>query len=244
MRAIVVGMARPNKIVILIAGDPADNVQKTHGDYSRIIVGAVGDAWDGAYEVVDARGDALPALAPNDAVIISGSAANSHHREPWMLRSEAWLADAVHRGTAVLGLCFGHQLLAQALGGEVAPNPRGREVGTVDVDRLDDDPVFEGVGTTFAANTCHLDTVVRLPAGATVLARSRGDDHQCIRFTPRCYGVQFHPEFDGELIRMFIEARSEAMRAEGLDPVTTRETATDTPLSRRVLHNFVRLVTS
>ena len=237
-------MARPNKIVILIAGDPADSVQQTHGGYGQIITAAVGQAWAGAYEVVDARGEALPALDPADAVIISGSAANSHHHEPWMTRSEAWLADAIHRGTAVLGLCFGHQLLAQALGGEVAPNPRGREVGTVTVERLDDDPVFDGVDSTFAANTCHLDTVVRLPEGAAVLARSSGDDYQCIRFGPRCYGVQFHPEFDGELIRMFIEARSEAMRAEGLDPVATRSTATDTPLAQRVLHNFVRLVTS
>lgn len=235
-------MTRPDKIVILVTGDPTDNVRSSRGDYAKIIADAIGDGWTGTYAAVDARTRALPALAAHDAVIISGSSANVHHREPWMASTEAWLADAVHRGTAVLGLCFGHQLLAQALGGEVAPNPRGREIGTVAVERIADDPVFEGIERSFTANACHVDTVTRVPEGAVVLARSAGDAHQSVRFSPRSLGVQFHPEFDGELIRGFIDARSDAMLAEGLDPQGTRAAATDTPAARRVMLNFLRTI--
>lgn len=235
-------MAGPDKIVILVTGDPTDEVRSSRGDYAKIIADAIGDGWGGAYAIVDARVGTLPPLAADDAVIISGSSANVHHRAPWMATTEGWLADAVHRGTAVLGLCFGHQLLAQALGGEVAPNPRGREIGTVAVERIADDPIFEGIERSFSANACHVDTVSRLPEGAVVLARSAGDPHQGLRFSPRTVGVQFHPEFDGDVIRRFIDARSEAMIAEGLDPHRARAAATDTPAARRVMLNFMRMI--
>lgn len=237
-------MARPNKVVILITGDPVEDVRAESGDYGAIIERALGDAWSGPYLAVDARDQALPRLDERDAVVISGSSANVHERAPWMKRSEAWLRELVGGGTPVLGLCFGHQLLAQALHGEVAPNPRGREIGTVTVERIMDDPLFDGLEDAFTANSCHVDTVSRLPPDATVLARSAGDDHQALRFAPRCYGVQFHPEFDGPLIKKFIRARSEAMVEEGLDPEATHRAATDTPLAQAVLANFIRLISS
>ncbi len=234
-------MARPNKIVLVITGDPTDNVRQRRGDYAAIIAEAVGGAHDGPYVAVDARTGPLPPLSADDVVIISGSSANVHQREPWMTTTEAWLREAVGRGTAALGLCFGHQLLAQALGGEVMPNPRGREIGTVTIERVADDPLFEGLEPRFAANACHVDTVSRLPSGAVVLARSERDPHQTLKFTPRCYGVQFHPEFDGEVIRGFIEARSDAMRSEGLDPDAAHAAAEDTPAARRLIENFLGL---
>ena len=234
-------MARLNKIVVLITGDPAANVADVRGDYGEIIQTACGAAWDGPYQPVDARNEALPRLSAADAVIISGSSANIHKHERWMARSEAWLRDAIDVGAPVLGLCFGHQLLASALGGKVESNPRGREIGTKLVTRLGDDPLLLDMGGEFTANQCHSDTVTELPPGTAVLARSQHDEHQCLRFNPRCYGVQFHPEFDGDLIRRFIDARSEAMIEEGLDPAASRREADDTPTAKKVLHNFIRM---
>jgi GMP synthase (glutamine-hydrolysing) len=227
-----------SEIVILVTGEPVEPVLATRGGFPAIIELAIGPIWRGGYRAVDARTDRLE-LDGAAAVVITGSSANVHHREPWMLRTEACLRDLVARDVPILGLCFGHQILAQALGGEVQPNPRGREMSTVTVERTGDDPIFEGIARRFAANACHVDTVARLPQGAHVLARSDLDPHQCLRFAPRCYGVQFHPEFDRAVMRGYVAARAEILATEGKDPAELGARASDTPESAKVLVNFL-----
>jgi GMP synthase (glutamine-hydrolysing) len=235
-------MAPPNKIVIAVAGEPPASIQSERGDYVRIFLEALGDSWPGAHEAVDLRTDGALALHEDAALILTGSSCSVAERAPWMLRAEEELRRLIGRGTPVLGVCFGHQLLGQALGGDVGKNPRGREISTVRIERLADDPLFEGVGRSFDANACHTDTVARLPAEAEVLARSDGDPHQCLRFAPRAYGVQFHPELDGAIMRDFVEARRDPIALEGLDPEALWTRARDTPEAVRVLRNFLRHV--
>ncbi len=115
-------------------------------------------------------------------------------------------------------------------------------MGTVAIERLGEGALLEGLGRHFTANACHTDTVTRLPSGAAVLARSESDPHQCVRFAERCYGVQFHPELDGWKMRAFVDARAELLRAEGLDPVTIKRHASDTPSGRRIMNNFIERV--
>ena len=157
-----------------------------------------------------------------------------------MVVAQEWLRAAVPTGVPTFGVCFGHQLLAQALGGEVQLNPKGREMSTVEVERRGESPIFEGVDERFQANACHVDTVVALPEGAESLASSAGDDHQCVRFSDTCYGVQFHPEFDAEVMRGYVEARAALIAEEGLDADAMLARASDTPMSGQVLRNFVR----
>jgi GMP synthase (glutamine-hydrolysing) len=230
-------MALSNKIVVVVTGEPPDDVRALHGDYPTMFARAIGDAHDGGYAAVDARVEEIPEA---QALVLTGSSAGVHAREPWMLQSEARLRELVARRIPVLGVCFGHQLLAQALGGSVTPHPGGREMSTVAVERLADDPLFEGVAPSFDANACHCDTVVELPPGALVLAKNQHDRHQVLRFGPRAYGVQFHPEFDGAIMRAYVDARSELLHAEGLDAGALRARALDTPSARRILQNFVR----
>ena len=73
-------------------------------------------------------------------------------RAPWMLRAEALVRGIERARVPLLGICFGHQMIAQALGGEVRKNPRGREIGTVRVTRRLDDPLFAGLPRTFDVN--------------------------------------------------------------------------------------------
>ncbi len=235
-------MPRHNKLLVLVTGEPVERVRERHGDFVAIVHRAIAAAWPYRIDAVDARqDDSLEAASADaDAIVITGSAANVHHGEPWMLRAQEFLRAEHARGTPILGLCFGHQLLAQALGGEVTPNPRGRELSTVTIERLEADPLFDGIEPRFSANACHLDTVARLPDAARVLARSPLDDHQVLRFSERCYGVQFHPEFDGAVMRGYVEARSEQARAEGLDPDHLARVASDTPAGPRILANFIR----
>jgi GMP synthase (glutamine-hydrolysing) len=226
------------RLILLIAGDPPDAVRAAHGDYAAIIRAASG--WQGEHASHDLRIE-LPRVEPGDALVISGSTANVPTREPWIVRAETWLAGHLAAGTPALGLCFGHQLIAQALGGEVAQNPRGREMGTQPIERVvADDPLLDGLPARFLANQSHKDTVARLPAGASVLAKNAHDDHQAVRFAERCYGVQFHPEFDGAIIREFIAARREVLTTEGIDADALQ--AADTPDARRILGNFLGML--
>src|SRR5690606_26145464 len=137
------------------------------------------------------------------------------------------------------GICFGHQLLAEALGGRVEPNPRGREMGTVQIELVERDPLL-GADPALAVNMSHVDSVVGLPAGAVVLARSERDPHAAIRFADSAYGVQFHPEFDGDVMRRYIDARRDVIASEGLDPDAMWHGTSDATSGAEVLARFVR----
>lgn len=229
----------PSPIVLAITGDPVPEVTTKRGGFDRILAEAIGDHPAG-YRAVDVR--ELPLELEAAAIVISGSAANVPTREAWMLRTEEALRGYVARKVPVLGVCFGHQLLAQALGGEVEPNPLGREMSTVVVERVEDDPLLAGLDRRFYANACHSDTVARIPLGATVLAKNDADANQVLRFAERTYGVQFHPEFDGAIMRNYVISRREALAAEGQDPDALERRAADTPEARKIFDNFLRML--
>ena len=239
-------MSPPAKkpIVVLKTGEPVALVREVRGEFHEWITRALRPAWDGEVVVLDVRtGEPLPDPEEAAAFVITGSAAHVPTREPWMLRLEGWLREAVvGAGKPTLGICFGHQILAQALGGEVQRNPNGREIGTVVVERTADDPIFEGLPASFAAQATHVDSVVRLPPSAVPLARSSLDPSQAIRFTETCYGVQFHPEFDAEVMRGYIEARRDVLAAEALDPEDLLVRVAEADAARETLRNFVRHV--
>ena len=234
------GAGKGKKILVVKTGEPVPKIAEKRGQFADLIAGSIGPEFVGEYAIVDARTEDAPSPRSVDAIVITGSAANVPTREAWILRTEAWLRDVVAAGTPTFGICFGHQLLAQALGGEVQKNPRGREIGTVAVERTTDDPIFEGLPPSFTANVTHIDTVVRLPPGAVGLARSPLEDFHAIRFTPTCYGVQFHPEIDAEVMRGYVETRREILAAEGFDVEAMLAAIGDGDPGRRTLQNFVR----
>lgn len=230
------------KILIVKTGEPVPSVLERRGHFADLIMETIGEAWSGTYASFDARTEAPPDPRDADALVITGSAANVPDREPWMLSTEAWLREVVRLGVPTFGICFGHQILAQALGGEVQRNPRGREIGTIDVERHADDPVFDGIPASFTAHATHVDTVVRLPDSAVALAKSDLDDHHTIRFTETCYGVQFHPELDADVMRAYVEHRREILAAEGFTVDALHAAIAEETLGRATLHNFIRYV--
>ena len=226
-------------LYVLKTGEPLPSVLAEKGDFVAWIEGVIGPLWSGSYATVDVRTGEAPPF-DGGAYVITGSSANVPNREPWMLAFEGWLREAVAMKLPIFGICFGHQILAQALGGEVQKNPRGREMGTVRVERFVDDPIFDGMPSSFEANATHVDTVVRLPEGAVAMARNELEDHHVIRFTNTCYGAQFHPEVDASIMKSYIDARREILAGEGSDPSAMIEGVTEAEFGRRVLQNFAR----
>jgi len=231
-------------LVVLVTGDPVGGVAARRGPFSALFAGALDGVAPAPLLPVEARGSEL--AIPDDVagVIVTGSASSVTERAPWMLRTEALLRDLVRREVPVLGVCFGHQLLGAALGGRVERNPRGREIGTVDVEVLVQDPLLEGLPGRFAANATHMDSVTVLPPGATLLARSALEPHAAVRFGAAAWGVQFHPEFDRDVMRGYLEARAELVRAEGGDPARLLAAAGDGEGGRALLRTFARMLST
>ena len=240
-------------IVVLKTGDPVEPIGQQRGSFARMIREAAGDAWGGEWAEHDVRtADPFPDPSLVSAFVLTGSSANVPDRLPWMLRTEAYLraAAGAHagRGTPMLGLCFGHQILAQALGGEVVKNPRGREIGTVMVHRTAGvtggagaaEAWLEGVPASFLANASHIDTVARLPPGARRLGTTSLDDNAIFAVGESIRCVQFHPEFDADVTSGYVAARTGAITAEGLDPAAIARTVRETPESRALVARFIR----
>ncbi len=211
------------------------------GLYPAWIRATVGDAWRGAWSELDVRAEvALPPLGDSAALVITGSSHSVTERAPWMLRLEAYARGAIAQELPLFGICFGHQLVAQALGGAVERNPRGREIGTVLVRREGDDPLFASVPTELVVNATHVDSVTRLPEGARRLASSALEPTQAFAVGRSTRCVQFHPEFDGDVMRRYVLARAPLIEEEGGDPALLHARATDAPHAARLLQNFVR----
>jgi GMP synthase (glutamine-hydrolysing) len=143
----------------------------------------------------------------------------------------------------VLGICFGHQMLSQALGGEVQKNPRGREMGTVTLQLITaDDPLLpRAASPQLVVNMSHVDSALRLPADAQLLATTEREPHAAARFGECAWGIQFHPEFDDQVMCDYIQDRSRFLRESGVDPEALAASVQDTPDSREVLARFIRL---
>ena len=189
-----------------------------HGDYPAWFARALGHEMP----VVKAHeGEKLePALArlKPKGVIVTGSPLSVTERAPWMLELGYAL---LKLDIPVLGVCFGHQLLARAAGGDVIVNPRGREIGTVKVTLTDAgrrDPLFRWAASNeIEVQATHLDAVDPIPPGATLLASNENCLAQAFRLSETHAGVQFHPELWPDAMRDLIRSRTDKLRAEGCD---------------------------
>jgi GMP synthase (glutamine-hydrolysing) len=231
-------------LVVLRAGDAVPSVAERRGEFFRWIREGVGDAWSRGWSEVDIRDPnaTLPDPRSASGFIVTGSASSVTERAAWMIRAEGWLREATLLDTPILGICFGHQLLAQALGGKVTKNPRGREIGTVRVRIEEDakeDPLFANLPREIHANATHVDVVVEPPKHAQLLATTPLDAVAAYRVR-RAWGVQFHPEIDAELMRGYLSARRDIIVEEGLPYDDMFETVRDAPHALGLLRTFAR----
>ena len=158
-------------ILIVKLGSTLPSLAESHGDFEDWIEARL-CLPPGHVAVVDPQRAPLPEPRHFSGVILTGSHSMVTDHEPWSERTAEWIPAVMEAGTPLLGICYGHQLIAYALGGEVGPNPRGRESGTVEImlrDEARPDPLFAGLPATFRAHASHAQSVLRLPPGATWL---------------------------------------------------------------------------
>lgn len=229
--------------LVLETGRPLASLRR-HGSFGHWIRVAAGLSGRELQSCAVAEGEPLPSARDFAGVLITGSGSMVSDREPWSERCADWLRDAAEAGRPLFGICYGHQLIAHALGGEVGYNPRGREMGTVPLrlhSEASHDPLFIGLPDAMPAQTTHLQTVLRPPSQARVLACSELDDCQAFRWGEQVWGVQFHPEFSTRMMRGYIAARADALANESRCHHALCDQVRPAPQARRVLRRFVHL---
>lgn len=232
------------KLLIVQTGTAIPAVRGQFGDFAQWFRRGMGLSSRQTQCVRVDRGAQLPPPKSVAGIVVTGSGAMVTDRLEWSETTARWLRRAVDADIPVLGVCYGHQLLAHALGGRVDYNPHGREMGTVELRRSPqsrDDALLGALPPTFPAQATHLQTVLEPPRDAVVLARSSFDACQAVRFAPRAWGLQFHPEFGAREMRAYISARDGALADEDFDVPAMLRQVRATPQARSVLRRFARL---
>lgn len=234
-----------DKNLLIVKTGAAIHQATSRGDFEDWIISGMGLNGQPVRVIRVDLGEDLPEIEEFSGVVITGSPAMVTDGLEWSEKTAAWLRDAVPSGLPILGICFGHQLLAHAMGGRVAADPSGREIGTIEV-RLDgsvrSDPLLGALPTVFDAQATHEQSVVALPDGAVALAESSHPANHAFRIGERAWGVQFHPEFDDEVMISYLRARAPALRQEGLDPEALIEAVRPAPVAAGVLRRFSEIV--
>lgn len=195
-------------------------------------------------QVIDVEaGETLPAPGTVAGALITGSAAMVTERAAWSERTAGWIRDAMDVELPLLGVCYGHQLMAHALGGRVDYLPGGREIGTHAIEKLEtaaNDPLASRLPESFRAHTTHEQSVLETPRGTVVLARSARDPHHLLRYGLKAFSTQFHPEFSADVMRAYIRRKRTDMQREGSDPQRSFREVSATPVARGLLQHFAR----
>ncbi|SEH17641.1 GMP synthase (glutamine-hydrolysing) [Natronorubrum sediminis] len=175
---------------------------------------------DASIAEFDISSGEVPANFEFDAAVVTGSRTSVYWDEAWMQATKEWVADAIDRDIPFLGVCWGHQLLADVLGGTVE-DMGAYEVGYSEIDRLKSDSrLFDGISEDFLAFTSHSDEVSELPPGGTPLAENHYSNHGFRK--DRVFGVQFHPEYDTKTARELVHRKdlSDERRQSVLEEIT------------------------
>jgi GMP synthase (glutamine-hydrolysing) len=211
------------------------------GDFEEWVRRGLGDAPCPVAVVNAEAGEALPAPERCAGAIVTGSHAMVTDNLLWSVAIERWIRELVAARAPFLGICYGHQLLGRAAGGEVGYHPRGREAGTVSVELTLEggrDPLFDGIPARFAAHATHAQSVLRLPPGAVHLAFNGFEPNHSFRVGESAWGVQFHPEYTREIMAAYLQDGSAGSGASRKGSGVLGETQ----FAGRVLTNFASFV--
>ncbi|MDP3803317.1 type 1 glutamine amidotransferase [Brevundimonas sp.] len=180
------------RIAILETGAPPPALAAVHGDYPAMFRDLLGGGF--AFETFDVQAGEWPDPESFDAAILTGSAAGVYETDAWIGELLDWIRAAKGR-TRLVGICFGHQAMAEALGGRVEKSERGWGVGLHRFDVVSDEPWMTPAAAKIAIPASHQDQVVEKPVDARVLLRSDFTPFAGLAWGDDAISFQAHPEF-------------------------------------------------
>lgn len=222
------------RIGLLQCGHIHPDLVPEHGDYPEVFADLLGPhgVTLTSFDVTTTAPPALDHPAAADGWVVTGSACSVYDDLPWIAPVEHLLREIIAAGAPLVAVCFGHQLLAQAMGGRVAKSPAGWGVGGHDYQLLRTDlPWMVPAPATDHVRliASHQDQVAELPEGAEVLARTDHCPVAAYTLGQAALAIQPHPEFTAAVSRGLVERRRDAIGAERADAALDH---LDQPLQR------------
>jgi len=191
------------KLAILETGAPPGDLASRFGDYPAMFAKLLGEGFD--LESFDVQRGTLPSCGSHDAYLITGSPAGVYEPLPWIAELLEFIRSA--KDSKLVGICFGHQAMAEALGGHVEKSDKGWGAGLHRYSVVTREPWMDAVATV-AAPASHQDQVVVQPPNTDVVLRSDFTPFAALAWIDRpAISFQFHPEFSPAFAKALIEQR-------------------------------------
>jgi GMP synthase (glutamine-hydrolysing) len=232
-------------IYVIKAGTTFPTVKEEYGDFDLWTIRAMGIKQDEAIIIDIQNMEPLPEYSECRGVVITGSHAMVTDHLPWSDLLLEWIPGLITRKIPFLGICYGHQLLAEAMGGKVGFHPKGEEIGTVEIALSSDaikDPLFKDMPTSIPVHVTHTQSALMIPAGAIILAHNDFEPYHAIRIGSCAWGVQFHPEYNTDIMKAYIINQAYELMASGRNIDEIMMTVRETPDASSIMKIFTSIV--
>ncbi|WP_455540162.1 glutamine amidotransferase [Terrisporobacter sp.] len=233
------------KIIILKMGDTLESVAKQHGEFPNYIIKKA-ELDEKDIIVVDcAKDEKLPNIDKIKGIIITGSHSMVTDYEPWSVKISYWLKNVINLNIPILGICYGHQLLADILGGKVGYNPDKMEFGTWDIYLTKEgkkDKLLGILPEKFKGHEAHFQSVLEIPEDLKILAYNENDSTQSFVYKDHIWGVQFHPEFLADITKQYLKFVKDDMISSGKDYENIFKKVEEDKYGQLLLKRFVEIV--
>lgn len=199
--------------------------------------------------MIDGTKEELPSVSKikEVGIIISGSVHSVLENLEWMQKLSRFIRDIEKINVPLLGVCFGHQIISYALGGEIEKNPKGREIGAIPIYLTSEGKksvLLRGLNSKDLTMLSHIDHVLKLPKKAVRLAFNDRTPNQAFKLG-NSWGIQWHPEMTVEILSTLIKHRKELLIEEGVITNDAEfhkiiDNLKDCPNARNILGNFIK----